>query len=399
MNGSRIRIGIVTAALLGTAMGTPARGDAKSASPSGPVATHLQIIELGHGAQRYPFAVYANRRLDKGALADVKHLVIVIHGSSRDADRYAARASETLSSAVDRSRDTLIIAPKFLSPNERAAPALPAWRRDSWVTGEPSVSAPKRPAAVSAFQALDDLLLQFGERARLPSLSTVVVAGHSAGAQMVQRYAVLSPIDERLAKLGVSMRFIVANPASYLYLTTDRPANTKRGFGPYNRGICADYDSYRYGLDHLPAYAHERDPHKLAVRYAGRHVTYLLASADTNPEHRLLDKSCGAEAQGATRLSRGTAYLRYERTLTAAGAWTTHQGFVVRGLGHDPATLFNSACGAQALFGERASGRPAVPPPPVTDALPGLGSGAFDPSDLHADAQPKPAEATCTPLR
>ena len=31
------------------------------------------------------------------------------------------------------------------------------------------------------------------------------------------------------------------------------------------------------------------------------------AAPDNNPEHRLLDKTCGAEAQGSTRLARGTA--------------------------------------------------------------------------------------------
>ena len=43
------------------------------------------------------------------------------------------------------------------------------------------------------------------------------------------------------------------------------------------------------------------------MRYASREVIYLLGGADNNPEHRLLDKTCGAEAQGATRLypSRG----------------------------------------------------------------------------------------------
>src|SRR3546814_17828362 len=69
----------------------------------------------------------------------------------------------------------------------------------------------------------------------------------------------------------------------------------------------------------LPAYAADSDAASLYVRYAARDVVYLLGSADNNPEDHDLDKPCGAEAQGATRLSRGLGYLRYERPLAGRG--------------------------------------------------------------------------------
>ena len=72
------------------------------------------------------------------------------------------------------------------------------------------------------------------------------------------------------------------------------------------------------------------------MRYAARDVTYLLGGADNNPEHRL-DKTCGAEAQGSTRLARGTAYLQYEFLLASRGGKpvTLHRAGEVRGVGHD----------------------------------------------------------------
>ena len=94
------------------------------------------------------------------------------------------------------------------------------------------------------------------------------------------------------------------------------------------------------------------------MRYAARDVTYLLGGADNNPEHRLLDKTCGAEAQGSTRLARGTAYLQYEFLLASRGKPVTlhRAGYEVRGVGHDGKNMFGSECGAQVLLGEGARG-------------------------------------------
>jgi hypothetical protein len=357
----------------------------------------LQIVRLRHGKQDYPFSVYANHDLYRENLSKIKHLLVIVHGVHRDAAHYAAIAVRSMSRsgatqspnpeladglpedgipepgppepgaapevvpvspeatlAGLRAADTLVIAPKFINPNERATPDFPAWRRETWLSGEASVASPKRPPPESSFRVLDELLEHLTRRNLLPGLSTVVVAGHGAGAQMVQRYAVLSPIAEKLEQARLDVRFVIANPSSYLYLTGDRTAATVRGFGPYNRGICADYDSYRYGLNHLISYASETDAHKLAARYASRRVTYLLGGADNNPEQRLLDKSCAAEAEGATTLSRGIAYVRYERTLKAAGSWGRHTAYEVTGVGHNARSMFTSSCGARALAGETA---------------------------------------------
>ena len=93
------------------------------------------------------------------------------------------------------------------------------------------------------------------------------------------------------------------------------------------------------------------------MRYAARDVTYLLGGADNNPEHRLLDKTCGAEAQGATRLARGTGYAQYEYVLASRGAKPVplhRHAYEVSGVGHDNKGMFGSVCGTRALLGEDA---------------------------------------------
>ena len=204
---------------------------------------------------------------------------------------------------------------------------------------------------------LDDLLRSLDDRKRLASLTGIVLAGHSAGAQLVHRYAVLNNTDGALRRDGLALRYVIANPSSYLYLTNERPRADGKGYAPYERGICPTYNQYKYGTDKLPAYARETDDSRLFVRYAARDVIYLLGGADNNPEHRLLDKACGAEAQGATRLARGTGYVQYEHVLAARGAKPValrHASFEVGGVGHDSKRMFGSICGVRALLGEDA---------------------------------------------
>lgn len=316
-----------------------------------------QTVELGKPGHRYKMPVYANRDLRSDDLRGIKHALIVIHGVKRDADQYYETAAALLADNPDRARDTLILAPRFAGAIDSGFGGMAAWRKASWEDGEDSVQAAGRPAPVSSFQVLDDLLRTLNDRKRLASLQGIVLAGHSAGAQLVQRYAVLNDIDGPLRRDGLALRYVVANPSSYLYLTNERPRADGKGYAPYERGICPTYNQYKYGTDKLPAYARETEDSRLFVRYAARDVTYLLGGADNNPEHRLLDKACGAEAQGATRLARGTGYVQYEYALAARGAKPValrHASFEVGGVGHDSKRMFGSICGVRALLGEAA---------------------------------------------
>ncbi|WP_286900087.1 hypothetical protein [Achromobacter sp. UBA2119] len=316
-----------------------------------------QAVELGRPGNRYKMPVYANRDLAKDDLRSIKQVLIVIHGVKRDADNYYETAAALVAANPARAGDTLVLAPRFSGSIDSGFAGMAAWRKASWEDGQESVQATGRPAPVTSFQVLDDLLRSLDDRKRLPSLAGLVLAGHSAGAQLVHRYAVLNNVDGVLRRDGLTLRYVVANPSSYLYLTNERPRADGKGYAPYERGICPTYNQYKYGTDKLPAYAGESDDSRLFVRYAARDVVYLLGGADNNPEHRLLDKACGAEAQGATRLARGTGYVQYEHVLAARGPKPVplrHSAFEVGGVGHDGKRMFGSVCGVRALLGDDA---------------------------------------------
>ncbi|OAE59224.1 hypothetical protein A7J67_26725 [Achromobacter xylosoxidans] len=331
--------------------------DEATPAPKRAAPLRWQTVELGRPGHRYKMPVYANRDLTKDDLRGIKRVLIVIHGVKRDADQYFETAAALVAANPARAGDTLVLAPRFSGSIDSGFAGMAAWRKASWEDGQESIQAAGRPAPVASFQVLDDLLRSLNDRKRLPSLTGLVLAGHSAGAQLVHRYAVLNNLDGALRRDGLTLRYVIANPSSYLYLTNERPRADGKGYAPYERGICPTYNQYKYGTDKLPAYARETDDATLFVRYAARDVVYLLGGADNNPEHRLLDKACGAEAQGATRLARGTGYVQYEHVLAARGGKPVtlrHTAFEVGGVGHDGKRMFGSICGVRALLGSDA---------------------------------------------
>lgn len=334
--------------------------DPYASPPPAPQSSPLisQRIELGAPGHRYPFPVYTSLPLNTPAgLNHVTRLVIVVHDERRDAARSLRDITSLYAGHARAAADTLVVAPRFPSMIEAGFHGMPAWHRDGWMVGLPSIAARGRPRPISSFRILDDLLRHFTAPGLMPSLQTLVLAGHGAGAQMVQRYAVLNPSDESLRATGLHLSYVVANAESYLYLSPLRPSRIHRNYEAYERGICPTYEHYRYGLEDMPTVLQRYDGwlsrDQLATRYAQRHVTYLLGSADTNPEYAGLDKSCGAEAEGATPLARGVGYWRHEMFARATPPYTPeHPGFIVQGVGHNEGDMYASTCAAHALLGD-----------------------------------------------
>lgn len=288
-------------------------------------------------------------RLDRS----IERLVVVIHGHRRDADAYYEAATQT-AQAVE-AQGTFIIAPRFptagdLDEDERDE--LLFWSSDGWKQGELSRPTKSRGHRVSSFAALDQLI---GRAVSSQSgLRTVVIAGHSAGGQFVNRYAAGSTLPDELGSINI--RFVVANPSSYLYMDDRRPHGSpmERVARPSRRDRkhCPGYDDYKYGLGNLNAYQRDRGgAEALRARYASRQVTYLLGQDDRDTDGELLDRSCAAELQGLHRLERGISYFDYLGVRYGRRVYDKHNLVVIPGVGHDRVELFHSPAGRVALFG------------------------------------------------
>jgi pimeloyl-ACP methyl ester carboxylesterase len=275
----------------------------------------------------------------------VTQAVILVHGLlGRDV---YVRTADELAVAADAGRTTVLIAPQFLSDLDVTSHRLPDtllhWRPSAPGGGGKATG----PAPISSFEVIDVILARLADHARFPDLRRVVVAGHSGGGQMVQRYAVVGHGEAALTAAGITVRYVVANPSSYLYFSAERP-QPNGGFAPFDESRCPAFNRWRYGLIDAPAYVVQKNPGDLERAYAAREVVYLLGTADNDPTHYELDTSCGGEAQGPHRYARGTAYMRYMQMRHPSGL--NHRLREVPGVGHQGKAMFVSACGLAALF-------------------------------------------------
>ncbi|KAA0969992.1 alpha/beta fold hydrolase [Pseudomonas sp. ANT_H12B] len=272
----------------------------------------------------------------------IERVLIVIHGRLRNADTYR-QSAEHAAEQAGQSASTLVIAPQFLNETDIAlhpvADSVLRWQGNDWMAGGLSTA----PFSLSSYAALDEIVARIGDRRQFPDVKQIVIAGHSGGAQVVQRYALLSHDQPAFKEAGVQVRYVIANPSSYAYFDERRPV-------AFSHAGCADFNRWKYGLSDLPAYADGQTPAQLKESYVKRDVVYLLGQQDTDPNHPALDKRCEAKAQGANRLARGRNYFEYLKRLQPQGL--NQQLIEVPGVGHDGDGMFTSPEGQKALFGQ-----------------------------------------------
>ena len=170
-----------------------------------------------------------------------------------------------------------MIVPQFLAGIDVDAHHLPPdtlrWSLVGWEGGDPA----EGPLPASSFDALDAILARLADRRLFPNLKQVVVAGHSGGAQVVQRYAIAGKGETALKGENIAVRYVVANPSSYAYFSADRPE-------PSIAASCPGYNNWKYGMDARPSYLAAPSPAELEQRYVARQVIYLLGHARHQPQ-------------------------------------------------------------------------------------------------------------------
>lgn len=272
-------------------------------------------------------------------LPNVTRALILVHGRLRNAQTYLQSGIDAAEHA-SVSANTLVIAPQFLNASDIKRNHLDGqvlrWNGNDWMAGEPSTG----PGQISSYGALDQIIKHLGNRTLFPALKEIVVAGHSGGGQVVQRFALTGHDHPTLKNEGIRLRYVVANPSSYAYFSRQRPVQ-------FDTASCPGFNDWKYGLQHLPAYAKGQSAEQLEQAYVSRDITYLLGQQDTDPNHPALDKSCEAETQGAYRLMRGHNYFDYLKHRHPQLSQTLVE---VPGVGHNGDEIFTSPEGQKVLF-------------------------------------------------
>ena len=274
-------------------------------------------------------------------LPDVTRALIIVHGRLRNAQTYLQSGMDAAEHA-GVGPTTLVIAPQFLNgadvKRNHLDNQLLRWNGNDWMAGDASTG----PGQISSFGALDQIIKLLGNRTLFPALKEIVVAGHSGGGQVVQRFALTGHAHPALQTEGIRLRYVVANPSSYAYFSPQRPVK-------FETASCPGFNTWKYGMQHLPAYANGQSAEQLEQAYVSRTITYLLGQQDTDPNHPALDKSCEAETQGAYRLIRGHNYFDYLKQRHPQLRQTLVE---VPGVGHDGDRMFTSPEGQKVLFSQ-----------------------------------------------
>jgi pimeloyl-ACP methyl ester carboxylesterase len=270
---------------------------------------------------------------------EVINAVVVVHGSNRNAAGYF-KSMLRAAHAAGHASDTLVIAPWFKTRKDKPAEREAVWSYGGWKRGAGAI----RPAGLSTFTVLDQLLARLGDRSTFPNLRRVTLAGHSAGGQFTQRYAVFGMAPNTITALTVN--YVVANPSSFLYFSEVRPSADGQFVVP-PIGCCSGFDSYKYGMAQRSGYVATMTTEHAIQNYLSRDVTLLSGDADT-VDNGNEDQSCAALLQGPNRTARSANYFAYIQALAPDAR---HRRIVIPGVAHDGRAMFGSPLAWPALFG------------------------------------------------
>ena len=268
---------------------------------------------------------------------DIRLLVIVHHGAGQNPVGYFNSMMAALeAAAADRpelrlDETTMVLSPGMIgerhvtdNPDRYAGGHYPYWG-GGWREGADS----ENPPTVSNFNLIDALILHVVDR--FPGVRAVVQIGHSAGGQLVSRYAVGTTVHDQLRERGIYMRSIIANPSSVLYFDRQRPNLTAgSGFIDYGGRIpvvaeepCPDFNEYRYGMDDRDPYMTRRPVAEMLAAFQLRDVWIFNGLEDNDPGGGGVDQSCPAALQGRYRLQRGRRYYEYLSHFFGPGIYET----------------------------------------------------------------------------
>ena len=226
----------------------------------------------------------------EGHLADAP-IVIVMHGVSRNADEYRDNWI-----GIVREYGFAVYAPKF---DKKQFPGAENYNLGAVNTDKPS-----------AFAAIEPLFDFIRERIE-SNKNTYVIFGHSAGAQFVHRFVLLTE-DTRISLA------IAANAGWYTMpsVETDWPY----GLG----GLLSDE------VDFEKAFS--------------QRLIIMLGDEDNDPNARSLRKTREANAQGRHRLERGFSFLVSAKSTAEEMKIPLKWRYkIVKGVGHDDANMAAAA--------------------------------------------------------
>lgn len=295
-----MRTAAVVAPVVGLAVWAPL---AVAQSTDGPQDATNVTIPTGRGRQTaeldgVPIQVFTYKP-DGCAISAI---LLVFHGSSRDAGPYRDHATP-----LGQRFCMLVVAPYF----DKAR--FPDWRYQHGGIAYDGIVQPKADWTVDFVSAL---AAWARKREGSPNLPYVLI-GHSAGAQFLSRVAAFGQDG--------ALRIVIANPSTWVEPTLDIAA-------PYGFGGVFNPTQGEAALR----------------RYLAAPVTVLLGEKDTGSYELSMTEQ--ARKQGGTRFDRGQKTFRRAKQVAEQHGWTFNWSMaIVPGVDHSAAQMFKSQVAFDAL--------------------------------------------------
>lgn len=289
-------------------------------------------------------------------IRDITRVMVAVHSSSFDANAYLRNGQAAATKFPGALKETLIIAPHLLTktkvPGDEIPDGMLYWKVSPFRGSQLCAIGPRgRPCRFSAYELLDEMLVKLTNRRLFPNLKNVVVVGHSAGGQFVQRYALAGKFEP---PKSINIRFVVCAPSSFAYVTNERlvPGTEDRFAVPANNVIatCGGYDNWGYGLSKPYAYFRNSNLADLKKRFGQRNVYYLCGERDTNADDGTTSKTCAAMMQGEHRRERMEVFHKYLQHVYGQRVTARHKLAITPGVGHSGYGNMTSAAGVKFLF-------------------------------------------------
>jgi len=295
---------------------------------------------------RQPY--YRNISLDSTS-EHIKYAVISLHGDGRNSFEHYGVISE-LTDMAGFQDSTILIAPTYPIQEDINEHSLGDdvlyWPDIDWNAGNLSRSTQSnpRPFRISSFSTLDTMFRRIVENNI--GLEKIILTGHSAGSQMVVRYAAGGRGQAGIANENIELVYVPVNTPSFLYYDGYRVVDQSAevfDFGPTN---CTSANQYKYGLDNLNQYMEETGVATIIENFKRANLTYLIGEYDFGGQ----TSTCARMVQGNSRLIRTHVYFAYIGYFYGDSIYGSHRMAEIPQAPHDFETTLLTDCGLKSIF-------------------------------------------------
>ncbi len=268
--------------------------------------------------------------------SNLNSVIFVIHGLSAP-DAQVRSEYDGLVSGVNSSSSstsTMVIAPHFF--HEGTGLEID-WDNAVWRAGGKATSPDG--TALSSSQIVDYFLTDYLlDNPNFPDLTNVIIAGHSAGGQFVQRYAAINETEQQFP--NYTFTYLAANASHYVYPNALRWNGTDT-FVPAD---CGTYNNYPYGLDALAedsryAFISLIGLENIRLQLLSRKLYYVLGELDVANATSGCEPESQQGGSGDSRYQRGQFMLEF---MNDQYPTNQHEILSVPGVGHNATGIYTS---------------------------------------------------------